>query len=132
MMPRARRHLKGVYMLDNLIRASLIGGLGAMGLIVSGCRVDAVVYAPAPAVVVEDQDADVVVTDEPPPAPYEVVPVAPYPDAIWIGGDYVFVGGHYVWNHGHYERRPYGYHRWVAGGWRHGPHGYVRARGHWE
>jgi hypothetical protein len=45
-----------------------------------------------------------VVVAGPPPPPVEVVPVAPYPGAVWVGGYYVRGGGgHYVWVHGHYR-----------------------------
>ncbi|HEY8876816.1 MAG TPA: hypothetical protein VIN03_04575 [Roseateles sp.] len=72
-----------------------------------------------------------VVVDAPPPAPYaEVVPVMPYPGAVWINGYWGWSGGRHQWVPGYYDRPRPGYryepHRWEnrggrwhlhAGGW---------------
>lgn len=84
------------------------------------------VVAPAPVV-----GAEVVVAQPPPPPQVEVIPVAPSPAYIWIGGAWawhgrwVWEGGHYalpprhgaVWVPHHYEKRGNS-HVWIAGGWR--------------
>ena len=103
-------------MAQRSIPFSLIGGL----LLLAGCIVaePAVVQAPPPA-----------------PAPQaEVVPVAPGPAYVWVGGHwawrgrrhgYVWVPGYwgipaqpgYVWVPAHWEARPGGY-LWIEGHWR--------------
>ncbi|MCE4537828.1 hypothetical protein LXT12_11260 [Pelomonas sp. P7] len=67
--------------------------------------------------------APAVVVDAPPPAPYaEVVPVAPYPGAVWINGYWGWSGGRHYWVPGYYERARPGYryepHRWENHGGR--------------
>ena len=67
--------------------------------------------------------APVVVVDVPPPAPYvEVVPVMPYPGAVWIGGYWGWSGGRHQWVNGFYDRPRPGYryepHRWESSGGR--------------
>ena len=64
-----------------------------------------------------------VVVDAPPPAPYaEVVPVVPYPGAVWISGYWGWSGGRHQWVPGYYERPRPGYryepHRWESQGGR--------------
>lgn len=63
-----------------------------------------------------------------PPAPqYEVVGVAPYPGAVWIGGYWSWVGGRHLWVNGRWDapRRGYRYepHMWQRSGqgWREAP-----------
>ncbi len=72
-----------------------------------------------------------IVVDAPPPAPYaEVVPVMPYPGAVWINGYWGWSSGRHRWVPGYYDRPRSGYryepHRWEnrsgrwhlhAGGW---------------
>lgn len=66
-----------------------------------------VVYAPAPAVVI----------DTPPPAPYvEVVPAMPFAGAVWIGGYWGWSGGRHQWVPGYWEHPRPGY-RWDAHRW---------------
>jgi hypothetical protein len=97
----------------------------AAGALLSGCIVvpahQGYGYATGP----------VIVVDAPPPAPYaEVVPVLPYPGAVWIGGYWGWNGGRHQWVPGYYDRPRQGYryepHRWEnhggrwhlrAGGW---------------
>jgi WXXGXW repeat (2 copies) len=76
---------------------------------------------------------EVIVADLPPPAPYaEVVPVAPFVGALWIGGYWGWNGGRHAWVGGHYEAPRPGYswqpHRWVPheGRWRLEGGGWVR------
>ena len=64
-----------------------------------------------------------IVVDTPPPAPYaEVVPVMPYPGAVWINGYWGWSGGRHYWVPGYYERPRPGYryepHRWENQGGR--------------
>lgn len=67
----------------------------------------------------------------PPPAPGEVVTVAPGPGYFWIGGYWNWVGHRHVWVGGHWEAHRAGYvwapHRWYrdGSGWRAAP-------GHWQ
>lgn len=66
-------------------------------------------------------DYEIAVAGVPPPAPYvEVVPVAPFLGALWLGGYWGWYGGRHQWVAGHYERPRPGYgwapHRWVQGG----------------
>jgi len=70
--------------------------------------------------VVRERPADVV---------YER-PVAPYPDAVWISGEWVWRGNHYEHERGHWERPSNRV--WVEGHWREAPGGYVWVRGHWR
>jgi len=84
---------------------------------------------PAPAVT---DMAEGTVVIEPPPAPIsEFVPVAPYPDYVWIGGYWGWHGGWY-WTAGHYAPRPYHGALWVSGSWGRGPHGWAWHSGHWH
>lgn len=65
--------------------------------------------------------------------PAEVVytrPVAPYPNAIWIPGEWEWRGDHYVKVPGHWVRPTNRV--WVEGHWREAPGGYVWVRGHWR
>ena len=73
-----------------------------------------------------------IVTDVAPPAPYpEVVPVVPFPGAVWIGGYWGWSGNRYSWVPGRWDHGRQGYawnpHRWEnrggrwqlqGGGWR--------------
>ena len=77
-------------------------------------------YAAEPAVVV----------DMPPPAPYaEVVPVMPYPGAVWVGGYWGWRGGRHQWVPGYYERPRPGY-RYEPNRWEnHGGRWHLRIGG---
>jgi hypothetical protein len=66
----------------------------------------------------------VAVADVPPPAPYaEVVPVAPFLGAVWLGGYWGWGGGRHHWVPGRWDRPRAGYywqpHRWqpIGGRW---------------
>jgi hypothetical protein len=77
-------------------------------------------YAPAGSMAGGDTIAD---SDLAPPAPYvEVVPVAPYVGAIWLGGYWGWNAGRHVWIGGHWVRPRAGYYwspyRWVPYGGR--------------
>lgn len=103
------------------LRALIATGVLAAGAALSGC-----VVAP-----VGPYYGEPVVAVAPPPPQYEVVPVAPYPGWLWIGGYWNWQLNRHVWIGGHWEApRPgwrYVPHRWdpVPGGWRQAP-------GRWE
>ncbi len=103
-----------------MMRARLLWVAAAAGGLLSGCIVvpahhahGGAYAAPAPAVVV---------VDAPPPPYAEMVPVAPYPGAVWIGGYWGWSGGRHTWVPGYYERPRPGYryepHRWESQGGR--------------
>lgn len=94
--------------------------LAALSL--AGC-----VVAPYPrsAVYYPAESGGAIVTEVAPPAPYaEVVPVAPFPGAIWIGGYWGWSGARHHWVPGRWERPRPGQvwepHRWRQrdGRWR--------------
>jgi hypothetical protein len=59
-----------------------------------------------------------------PPAPLvEVVPVAPFLGAVWVGGFWGWSGSRHVWSPGHYIRAVPGY-RWT-------PHRWETSNGRW-
>ena len=41
--------------------------------------------------------------DYPPPAPYEAIPPAPYPGAVWNAGYWVRDRGAWIWVHGYWS-----------------------------
>lgn len=88
---------------------------------------------PAPETVyVEPRPTETIIVQEaPPPIQTEVIPVAPGPGFIWIGGFWGYEGHHYVWHHGHYTRGPAG-NVWVRDSWVHSRRGWEYQRGHWE
>ena len=87
--------------------------------------------AGSPPVPATPQPNATVVEGPPPPAPVEVVPVAPSPGYAWIGGQWVWNGG-WVWVGGHWALPPYPRSVWIRGYWGRGPHGYYRVHGHWR
>ena len=89
----------------------------------SALALSACVVAPYPRRVAYYPEVGGVVTDVAPPEAYaEVVPVAPFPGALWIGGYWGWSGGRHVWVGGRWEHvRPgYGWapHRWEERGGR--------------
>jgi hypothetical protein len=103
-----------------LIRLLCIGGL-------------ATAVATAPACEIYDDGGVIEASVEPPPPQYEVVPAAPYPGAVWIGGSWVWRHGRHEWVRGRYVRPRRGYyyqpHRWERtpnGRWRRTPGGWRR------
>lgn len=69
--------------------------------------------------------APVVVVDTPPPPPrVEVIPVMPYPGAVWVHGYWGWRGGRHEWVPGYYEApRP---------GYRYEPHRWENSGGRWQ
>jgi hypothetical protein len=94
---------------------------------------DRPVYAqPAPPPGAPPPAAEVVVEDPAPPPPQvEVIPVAPNPAFIWIGGSWEW-RGRWVWAGGHWGPRPHPGAVWVHGGWVHRGHGRVWVGAHWR
>ena len=99
--------------------------------LLSAASLTACVVAPYPRRVVYNEpatgpyDQQTVVVDVAPPAPYvEVVPVIPYPGAIWIGGYWGWNGGRHHWEPGRWDRGRPGYN------WR--PHAWVNQGGRWH
>jgi len=72
----------------------------------------------------------VVVTDRPNP-PVEVRPAAPYPNYVWIDGEWIANGGSYTWRSG-YWAAPRAGHVWVGGSWAARGNGWYWVRGHWN
>jgi hypothetical protein len=86
---------------------------------------------PVPVYDQQPQPIDVQIAAAPPPPQVEVIPVAPSPNHIWIGGYWGWRNGAHFWYPGRYELRRPGmmwqspsWVRW-GGGWRHTP-GYWR------
>ena len=69
------------------------------------------------------------VTERPVEPVYER-PAAPYPNAVWVPGEWVWRGNHYVYRRGFYARpRNRGY---VQGHWQPTNRGYVWVKGYWR
>jgi hypothetical protein len=66
----------------------------------------------------------------PPPPQYEVIPVAPSPNHLWIAGHWGWQGGRHYWNPGRYEVRRVGM-QWRAASWQRNGRGWRYAPGHW-
>ncbi len=58
-------------------------------------------------------------------------PAAPYPNAVWVSGEWVWRGDRYVYRNG-YWARPHNTRTWISGEWRQSPRGYVWVKGHWR
>jgi hypothetical protein len=79
----------------------------------------------------ERGDDGPVVEVAPPPMQVEVVPVAPGPAYLWIGGYWGWNLGRHVWIGGRWALPPGRGYAWVPGGWnRHGP-GWRYRGGYW-
>ena len=74
---------------------------------------------------------DVYAPMAPPPLRNEVIPVAPAPGYVWIGGSWGWGGGRYNWNPGRWSMPPRPGYGWHEGGWNHGPGGWRGHGGHW-
>lgn len=99
----------------------------------STLALSACVVAPYPRQAAYYPGAGEFVTDVAPPPPYaEVIPVAPFPGALWIGGYWGWSGGRHAWTGGRWERPRSGYgwspHRWEqrGGRWHQRQGGWVR------
>jgi hypothetical protein len=69
---------------------------------------------PGPTLIAQPRAAFVPVPYPPPPARVEVVPAAPRPDAIWIGGEWDYRFRRWIWTYGRWIIPPSGarYARW--------------------
>lgn len=109
-----------------LLPAALLAGACAA---LTGCVV-------APAYPAYGYGGDVVAGDvyapmAPPPLRTEVIPVAPSPAYVWIGGSWGWGGGRYNWTPGRWAMPPRPGYGWRPGGWSHGPRGWQGHGGHW-
>lgn len=87
--------------------------------------------APYPAGQPGPVEAVVIAPMAPPPPLVEIVPVAPYAGAIWIGGHWTWSQGRHVWVPGRHVPPRVG-HRWEPHRWVQGPRGHWHLRGgHW-
>ena len=112
-------------------------------LLVAGCAaLTGCVVAPYPAYSTYgttyggSYGGDVVVGDvyapmAPPPMRTEIIPVAPSPAYVWIGGSWGWGGGRYNWSPGRWAMPPRPGYGWHAGGWSHGARGWQGRGGHW-
>jgi hypothetical protein len=99
---------------------------GLATIVMAGGMLSGCVVAPAPGYYY----APHVVAVAPPPAPVEVVGVAPAPGYVWFGGYWNWVGGTHVWVPGYWGAGRPGYH-WVAHTWVRAGGGWRMAPGHW-
>ena len=112
-----RRHLPA------LLPALLLGGAALL----TGC-----VVAPAyPAYGTEVVAGDVYAPMAPPALINEVIPVAPSPAYVWIGGSWGWSGSRYNWRPGRWAMPPRPGYGWHEGGWNHGPGGWHHSGGRW-
>lgn len=74
----------------------------------------------------------VVVTSPPPPPRAEIIGVAPFVGAVWIGGFWRWTGATWVWVGGHWARRPWPRAVWVPGHWARQAGGWIWIEGYWR
>ena len=67
----------------------------------------------------------------PPPPQYEVIGVAPFVGAVWIGGYWGWSGGRHVWVPGRWDHGRPGY-RYVPHRWEQSGRGWHQQPGHWQ
>lgn len=82
-------------------------------------------------VVHTEPQAEVVVTEEPPPARVEVIPAAPSVNHVWVGGYWTREGSAWVWMPGVYVVRPVHRTHWEPGHWVVRGRNWVWVPGHW-
>lgn len=98
--------------------------------LLAGCIVE---RQPRRVVVQQPAATDEVVVEnpgEPPAAQVEVIPPAPDPTFIWIGGVWEW-RGRWVWVRGHWDH-PHPGHVWMRGHWEHHPNGYIWIHAGWR
>jgi hypothetical protein len=74
---------------------------------------------------------DDLVTIAPPEPRYEVIGVAPFVGALWIGGHWNWAGGRYAWAPGYWSRPRPGY-RYESPRWNRHGRGWRQDRGGWR
>lgn len=111
--------------MNKLFKPVCAAALAAACVALTGC-----VVAPAyPAY--GAYESDVYAPMAPPPLRVEVVPVAPSPAYVWIGGSWAWGGGRYNWVPGRWAMPPRPGYGWHPGGWTHGPRGWQGRGGRW-
>ena len=75
--------------------------------------------------------SDVYAPMAPPPLVNEVIPVAPSPAYVWVGGSWGWSGNRYHWHPGRWSMPPRPGYGWHEGGWNHGPGGWRHSGGRW-
>ncbi|WP_373785667.1 hypothetical protein [Delftia acidovorans] len=98
--------------------------LAAAAVALTGCVV-------APAYPVGPSGEVVYAPMAPPPLQTEVIPVAPSPVHVWIGGSWGWGGGRYAWRPGYWAAPPHPGYAWRPHGWDHGPRGWYQRPGGW-
>lgn len=91
------------------------------GLLLSGC-----VVAPVGPAYAAYPGGDGVVAEAPyapPPLQTEIIPIAPMPLSVWIGGYWGWGGGGYHWNPGRWAAPPRPGYAWQPHRWSPGPNG---------
>lgn len=99
-------------------RAALSAAVLGSGLLLAGC-----VVAPVGAAYPVDNGAVVVAPYAPPPVQTEIVPVAPSPVSVWIGGYWAWGGARYNWVPGYWGAPPRPGWGWYPHYWAPGPRG---------
>ena len=74
---------------------------------------------------------DVYAPMAPPPLQAEVIPVAPSPAYVWIGGSWGWSGGRYAWRPGRWAMPPRPGYTWHQRPWTQGPRGWHGGGGRW-
>lgn len=98
--------------------------LAAAAVALTGCVV-------APAYPVGPSGEVVYAPMAPPPVQTEVIPVAPSPVHVWIGGSWGWGGGRYTWRPGYWAAPPHPGYAWRPHRWDHGPRGWYQRPGGW-
>ena len=74
---------------------------------------------------------DVYAPMAPPAMQTEIIPIAPSPAYVWIGGSWGWGGGRYNWNPGRWAMPPRAGYGWHPGQWSRGSRGWQSHGGHW-
>lgn len=90
----------------------------------------AVTFTSCSAYVSEGPYRGAVVAVRPAP-PYYARPFAPYPNAVWIDGEWAWRGGRYEYINGYWARPDQG-RIYIHGHWKNGRGGYYWVPGHWR
>ena len=113
-----------LYSSRSLVALALTIGAAA---VLSGC-----VVAPAYPVDGYSYGGDVYAPMAPPPVRTEIIPIAPAPSYVWIGGSWGWSGSRYDWRPGRWAAPPRPGYSWQARPWSHGPRGWSGGGGRWR